>query len=823
MPRNLRHFHLRDLGASKPYQWKGTPVSKRPSDVPDREAHAQILLRALDALPDIKSDGLPGLYLEVSGRAGEKLKRTSLDTKHLNLLKYEEGKYREDGLDKATIFATEKGVEAFRKKVAQFQTENTPDREKNGQLIPGRPKNADLVQSLAAITEAGLRALWRSPSHKFPAAGVDVLWEIWLNPDEVDRFIQVAPEYGLEPGSELLRFPEDVVIVANGTQDALATAVRKIGGVRALAAPTVTADFFEGLPVKEQAAWVDELAQRTSYPPNADPGFITLLDTGVSRAHPLIQPSLSSDDRHAADPSWAVEDIKGHGTQMAGLALFGDLTTKLQQMEPVEIHHRLESVKLLPDAGENPHHLLGAVTRDAIDAVEARWLRRRIFSMPATTSEDTPHDGAPTSWSSAIDELAAGVLGQQKVRRLLLISAGNTDNFTFGAGNYLDRCDHPDNEVEAPAQAWNALCVGAYTEKTALPAGEGTAALAPFGDLSPASRTASWSSYWPLKPDVVLEGGNWATGNSPPPMRHGWLSLLSTDHRYPQRSFCFTFDTSAATALAANQISTLWSEYPMLWPETVRGLYVSSARWTSQMRSHLPASANPQKGSFALLFRRYGYGVPDLDRARRSASNALTLIVEDTINPYALSDKTGNDIHHELKLFTLPWPVEELRRLGNANVTLRVTLSTFIAPNPSEPSRGNRYRYASHNLRFKLNRADESEAQFLARISKAAEQTDEPESDEQDGWDFGSNRRDVGSLHIDQLTCKASDLARRNLIAVHPVTGWWKAKSRLQDALPTVRYSLVVEIDAEKLECELHAEVAAVIQTLTAVGTVIAV
>lgn len=110
MPRNLRHFHLRDLGASKPYQWKGTPVSKRPSDVPDREAHAQILLRALDALPDIKSDGLPGLYLEVSGRAGEKLKRTSLDTKHLNLLKYEEGKYREDGLDKATIFATEKPV-----------------------------------------------------------------------------------------------------------------------------------------------------------------------------------------------------------------------------------------------------------------------------------------------------------------------------------------------------------------------------------------------------------------------------------------------------------------------------------------------------------------------------------------------------------------------------------------------------------------------------------------------------------------------------------------------------------------------------------------
>lgn len=823
MPRNLRHFHLRDLGIDKPYWPKGRGRNKRPSDVPDREGHAQSLLRALDALPNVKADGLPGLYLEVFGRPEEKLTRRSLDIKDVSLLKYEEGKFQVDGLDKATIFATEKGVKDLRKKVEQFRTENNPDREKDGQLSPGRPKNADLVQSIAAISEAGLRALWRSPAHKFPAANIDALWEIWLNPDEADKFVQLAIKFGLEPRSEWLKFPEDVVIVANGTQDALATAVRRIGGVRALATPTVTADFFESLPVREQAAWVEDLARRTSYPPNPDPSFITLLDTGVSRAHPLIQPSLSSDDRHAAYVAWAVEDIKGHGTQMAGLALYGDLTTTLQQMQPVEIHHRLESVKLVPDAGENPHHLLGAVTRDAIDTVEARGTRRRIFSMPVTTGEDTPHDGAPTSWSSAIDELAAGVLGRRKIKRLLLISAGNTDNFTFGTGNYLDRCDHPDNEIQAPAQAWNALCVGAYTEKTVLPDGERSSAVAPFGDLSPSSRTASWSTYWPLKPDVVLEGGNWAASDNPPPMRHGWLSLLSTDHRYPQRSFCSTFDTSAATALAANQISSLWSEYPMLWPETVRGLYVSSARWTAQMRSHLPAGANPPKGSFTPLFQRYGYGVPDLDRARRSASNALTLIVEDTITPYALSDRTGVDVHREMKLFTLPWPVSELRKLGNASVTLRVTLSTFIAPNPSEPSRGNRYRYASHNLRFKLNRADENEAQFLARISKAAKQPDEPESDEQDGWEFGSNRRDVGSLHIDQLTCKASDLARRNLIVVHPVTGWWKTKSLLQNELPTVRHSLLVEIDAEALECDLHTEVAAVVEAMTTVGTVVVV
>jgi hypothetical protein len=70
------------------------------------------------------------------------------------------------------------------------------------------------------------------------------------------------------------------------------------------------------------------------------------------------------------------------------------------------------------------------------------------------------------------------------------------------------------------------------------------------------------------------------------------------------------------------------------------------------MKSHLPA--NPPKGAYAPLFRRYGYGVPDMARARRSASNALTLIIQDEIIPYGLSELTGGDVHKEMRLFELP-------------------------------------------------------------------------------------------------------------------------------------------------------------------------
>lgn len=732
----------------------------------------------------------------------------SLNASGLTLLKVE----RQAGAPaEATVFATEKGLQKLRKKIEDFGGD-LPVNE-DGSVKP--PKNADLVQSISAISEAGLRALWRSPGGRFPNEPGKKPWEVWLDKATAPDFFDGAAAYGVAVGTDRLEFPEDLVVIAVATAVELAAAVRNLGGVRALATPTRTADDFDAMPVEEQHQWVEDLVDRTTFGVNPDPNYITLLDRGVSRAHPLIQPALAAADRHAAEPAWDVNDTVGHGTQLAGLALFGDLSTALQTTLPISIAHRLESSKIMPDAGHNPHHLLGTVTRQGIDAAEVAAERRRTFCLASTTEDDTPHDGAPTSWSSEIDQLASGASGLQKRQRLILVSAGNSDQNAFTGGNYLAVSDHPDNELESPAQAWNAISVGAYTQKVTLPPGEPGICVAPLGDLAPSSRTASWQSYWPIKPDVVYEGGNWFTHGGPPPMKHPALAPLTTDHQYPQRAFTTCGETSAATALASRDITSLWTDYQELWPETVRAIFVSSARWTNQMLSHVPAQ--PSKTDLGILFRRYGYGVPDMERARRSASNALTLIVEDTIQPYKKSaTKNAEHIHNELKLFELPWPVKELRRLGAAEVKLRISLSTFMSPNPSEPARGSKYRYASHNLRFKLNRANEKAGAFIQRISKIAEQSDEGTIEEPDGWEFGPNRRDVGSLQIDQLTCAASDLARRNLIAVHPVTGWWKAKSIPNPQNLAARFALVVEIDAGTLEAELYAEVQAVIANMAA-------
>jgi hypothetical protein len=782
--------------------------------VPNRAQHARALLQALDVLPNVAGDGIPGVYLEVQGRPGEVMITKGLNASDLTLLAVEPGHPEENQPPKATVFASGHGLDKLRHKIEDFAEKNRT--KKDGS--EGRPYNADLVQSIGAIVEAGLLALWRSPDAKFPEDNGAKPWEIWLDKSQAEHFITRAPEFGVTVGTDRLEFPEDLVVIANATRDALALAVRRLAGVRALAAPTVTADYFDAMEIEEQAEWLGALQGLTTFQAIDDPTYITLLDRGVSRAHPLIAPALNVADRHAADPAWGVEDSVGHGTQLAGLSLYGDLTIALQTMMPIQMRHRLESAKIIPDAGHNPHHLLGAMTRAGINAAETVADRRRTFAMASTTEDDTPHDGAPTSWSSEIDQLIAGTSGLKKIPRLFLVSAGNANQNLFGNDDYLSTSHHPDNEIESPAHAWNAICVGAYTDKVVLPAGEPGVALAPSGDLAPSSRTASWLSHWPIKPDVVFEGGNWVVNGAPPPMGHSALALLTTDHQFPTRAFTTCGETSGAAALGARAITELWSDYRHLWPETIRAIFVSSARWTQQMRSHLPAT--PAKGDFGRLFQRYGYGVPDMERARRSASNALTLVVQDSITPYRKSDKpSAEHVHNEMKLFELPWPVEELRKLTNTPVTLRVALSTFIRPDPSEPARGSKFRYASHNLRFKLNRPNEGKPEFIARISKIAEQPDGPVVEEDDGWIFGRNRRDVGSIQIDELTCQASDLARRNILAVHPVAGWWKTKTMQDPEKQSARFALVVEIDAGTIESNLYAEVKTAIDNLNVVAT----
>ena len=117
----------------------------------------------------------------------------------------------------------------------------------------------------------------------------------------------------------------------------------------------------------------------------------------------------ADDDLHTVDPAWGVDDAEGHGTAMAGVALAGNLAEILDSDEPVEIGHRLESVKLLPQDGANSndpeHH--GYLTAEAVARPEITAPNRnRVFGM-AVTAKDNRDRGRPSAWSATIDRLAS--------------------------------------------------------------------------------------------------------------------------------------------------------------------------------------------------------------------------------------------------------------------------------------------------------------------------------------------------------------------------------------------------------------------------------
>jgi hypothetical protein len=57
-------------------------------------------------------------------------------------------------------------------------------------------------------------------------------------------------------------------------------------------------------------------------------------------------------------------------------------------------------------------------------------------------------------------------------------------------------------------------------------------------------------------------------------------------------------------------------------------------------------------------------------------------------------------------------------------------------------------------------------------------------------------------------TGNAADLATTNLIAVHPVTGWWRERPHLGRYEKLAKYSLIVSIEAPQVEVDLYTPIA---------------
>lgn len=672
-----------------------------------------------------------------------------------------------------------------------------------------------LVESIANIKLATLREYWTDDRDLYPAANTVITWEVWLRrpvageASSIERVRNGAEDFGYEVISNDLTFVDRTVVLTRGTREQLSRSAEVLGVIAEVRKAKVTADFYSTQAAAAQHELADGLVARLGQLAANSP-VVGLLDTGVNHGHPLLSPIMSDDDVQELKPGWGGHDtyLHGHGTQMAGLAIYGDLTDVLDGEGPIELTHGVQSLKLihLPD----PHRpdLYGTVTIEGISRLEVEGLRRKVYCLAITA--DARDRGRPSSWSAAIDNLAFGSINETP--RLIVIAAGNT-----GPG---DRVLYPAyNEtasIQDPAQAWNALTVGGYTERAFIDdeANPGWAALANRGDLAPSSTTSmTWprSMKTPFKPDIVMEAGNMGSppgGGEPDYLPE--LQVLTTNNEFAVgvAPFVEFHDTSAACALAANLATKLVARYTDYSPETVRGFMVHSARWTEAML----ARATDENGALdtGRLLRTFGYGVPMPELLFYSAQNNLTLVAEDTIQPF-FRPQGGDVKSYDIKYHELPWPRDALLALPfDTPIEMRVTLSYFVEPSPGERGWDRKYGYPSHGLRFKVIRPTESLAEFKLRINAhdRDEDYDEDHANEAGTWDLGTTGPTNGSIHSNVWRGSAAELANRSYVAVHPTIGWWRTRPAENRFERSVRYTLIVSISTPDTEVDIYTPVA---------------
>ena len=469
----------------------------------------------------------------------------------------------ETGAEIGAVFVPATAEAFLTKQVHEYAHEDTPR---------GKPKHQDRIEPIESFRAGTVENLWTDERPLPGSPNEQIWWECWCWHDRVRNLTQAADRLALRASERRLYFPEFEVIPVYGTLHDIARLLQNTDAIEELRRATDTPTFFTTTVRREQTAWVDDSVEcvvtKAGQPSN--------LHTGQrhARAHPLLEIALDPADCLTVHPAWGVDDhdAGGHGTNMAGSALYADLTVSLADQRPLPLDCRLEPVKFLPPAGFAPTdpQSYGAITQSAVARPEIENPERpRVFCM-AVTNRNLSGE-RPTSWSAAIDQASAGAMpgdepddAGELPRRLFIISAGNVPDAS-APDEISDLDEFP---VEDPAQAWNALTVGGFTDKVDITdAGlAGWQPLAAVGDLSPYSRISTdWDqARTPIKPEIVFEAGNRAISSARTELLAGIdsLSLLTTNRDFLNEPITTFWATSPATAQAAGMAGIITAYTP---------------------------------------------------------------------------------------------------------------------------------------------------------------------------------------------------------------------------------------------------------------------
>ena len=530
------------------------------------------------------------------------------------------------------------------------------------------------------------------------------------------------------------------------------------------------------------------LTDVNQFPAIEEPGdggpVVAVLDSGVSTGHPLLGQAVGDAQGYVLPHRLPDDSPPWHGTFVGGLALYGDIETRIRAGRFVPELRLLSGKIFNHDGHDQTEFVENAVERAVRDLNEQYGCK--VFNLSYGDLNKVYEGRHIRGLGYTLDRLT------RELGILFVVSTGNVQLQELpndARGSFPDYLLEESARLVDPATALNVLTVGglaryeATREAQRHPNDIEAVPLARSGQPFPLTRRGP-SIGGAIKPDLVEHAGNVAALRQPGRFQHRGLGVVSL-HGGFAGGHAFTEDvgTSFAAPLVANKAGLLLRELPDATPNLLRAVIGAHAVWPASSEALLnPASDAAGREKLTQLV---GYGQVDDAALLRSLDNAVTLLAEESI------------ADERCQFFEVPLP-EDLWSRGRRSREVSVSLAYSPAVKTT------RLDYRMTKLRFTVVAANDLEEVSRAFQHNRAEGMPERATGR---WLSGESRQ-AGTLQVSRWTFRQRPREQKLFVVVTRQDAVWSEVADLEEP-----YALCVAIkDRDNADSQLYAQVRALLQ-----------
>lgn len=437
---------------------------------------------------------------------------------------------------------------------------------------------------------------------------------------------------------------------------------------------------------------------KTGESPPKDATAIAILDSGILSNHPLLEKAVGDEiavplrDKIREDRP---QDDVGHGTKVAGIALYGDIKRCIEErrFQP-EVWILSAKVMFKNEMGEaeyDPEELLEHQLEKAVRYFVKNYPNCKVVNISfGDRYKKMFGNKRQFPLATLIDELA------KELNVVFVISAGNhTPERNDLYPDYLIE-EKEEVKIIDPASSAYAITVGSISQEFGPSDRNPQELLFSLAQKDyPSPFTCAGPGYkGMIKPELVEEGGNIITSPTDPLKTEdigGKLVVLNPQWLNDGRLFTVDYGTSLSAPKVAHYLGKIFNHFPEYSPNLIKALLLASAEIPGERPRFLnEIDINDSNPNLLKLLKIYGYGKPNFEVAVSSENNRVLLIAENKIRL--------NNIH----LYYFYLPKEFVEYSGKREI------SVVLVYNP--PIRRNRIDYLGISMElhlFKNSRIEE--------------------------------------------------------------------------------------------------------------------